>query len=106
MGPSGLAEGKKVGIGGEPTGVASLRAEAYEGACELLHVCTAFSSPFGKASLPPPTNDWLRRSVEDGVADSSFCATGEDETNRDPPASAPTRNVFVRCNPQDTAKCS
>jgi hypothetical protein len=90
MGGSGLAEGKNGGIGESPR--ASRLCVQRRTSCfaRLLHVCTAFSSPFGKAS--PSTRPRLAGGGGSGgwVADSSFCAPEKTRlTDIPPPASAP-----------------
>jgi hypothetical protein len=58
---------------------------------KLLHVCTAFSSPFGKASPSTwPRLAGVKCGSEDGLQISSFCGTGADETNRQTPSLSPT----------------
>jgi hypothetical protein len=91
MGGSGLAEGKNGGIGESPR--ASRLCVQRRTSCfaRLLHVCTAFSSPFGKAS--PSTRPRLAGGGvdrEDGLQIPAFARPEKTRlTDIPPPASAP-----------------
>src|SRR5579859_1275990 len=108
MGPSGLAGGKKRWeSGAEPTGVTVL---AHRGVRRLLCETTArvhcILQPFWQSvalDRGPRLAD-VQCGSEDGLQIPAF-ARPEKTRLTDTPRLSPTRNVFVRCKPQDTVKC-